>query len=123
MYEKYTPRKVEKVPTQEDLWILKLKNGTMELKTYNLMGDSKQQKAKSKESSMNGTVYEHAPSTDLAVSIIMHDKDRPYIPDYSYILDKLRDADSKIKEAEQIKFAAQKKMIASSNKRSYRTRI
>ena len=76
------------------------------------------------ETCMNGTVYEHAPSTDLAVRIIKQDKDRPYILDHFYILDKLRDADAQIKLAEQIRLAElRKKMPTGSNRKRARIQM
>jgi hypothetical protein len=50
-----------------------------------------------KATGMKGSVYQHAPATNLAFRIMMKDEKRPYVIGYSYILDKLREADSQIK--------------------------
>ena len=85
-----------------------------------------------KGTGMKGSVYQHAPATDLAFRNMVQDKKRPYVIDYAYILDKLREANLKIivdeqkrklaakiklqeekrKQAAQIKLDEQKRKLA-----------
>ena len=68
---------------------------------------------------MKGSVYQHAPATDLAFRNMVQDKKRPYVIDYAYILDKLREANLKIivdeqkrKLAAKIKLDEEKRTLA-----------